>query len=327
MKMETRRVTRKFFTQQRFIASGFYFMLQKTLELSAQAPQSTTDLHRISLGLESGLSDQCIYSLCCFDACIIDGLANPVKDEGLWNRCESSLLNLLQTSAGGALLLHTLHTLSLALQLSDPESDSLVPRLVDILLGVGKYSTKERMLALRCLSVLELDDSETKLFQSALVLILEYTDSSPSSGNADLLVLSVSLMCRFIEEFSPSKLIPNLIKHINPKPNQSPRLVLACIGLVHYLLENKPDSIPQSSIPLLISALIDRINGPECGCSQACEACQGCLSCILRVGVHPVLRESLRPFINVLINISFKWKAGSPIAAQSLLNMMAGLLH
>ena len=301
-------------------------MLQKTLELSAQAPQSITDLHRISLGLESGLSDQCIYSLCCFDACIIDGLANPVKDEGLWNRCESSLLNLLQISGSGPLLLHTLHTLSLALQLSDPESDSLVPRLIDILLGVGKYTTKERMLALRCISVLELDDIETKLFQSALVLILEYTDASASAGNADLLVLSVSLMCRFIDEFSPSKLIPNLLKHIIPRASQSSRLVLACIGLVHYLLENKPDSIPQSSIPIMVSALIDRISG-ECGCTQACEACQGSLSCILRVGVHPIMRESLRPFINVLINISFKWKAGSPIAAQSLLNMMAGLLH
>jgi hypothetical protein len=298
-------------------------MLQKSLELSSQAPQSITDLHRISLGLESGLSDQCIYSLCCLDACIIDGLANPVKDEGLWNRCEVSLLNLLEASASGPLLLHTLHTLSLALQISDPESDSLVPRLIDVLLCVGKYSIKERMLALRCLSVLELDDTETKLFQAALVLIIEYSDSSPSSS--DLAILSVSLMCRFINEFTPSNLIPSLIKHINT-PHQPTRLVLACIGLIHFLLENKPDSVPQSSIPLMISALIDRING-GCGCSQACEVCQGCLSCILRIGVHPVMRESLRPFINVLINTSFKWKAGSPVAAQSLLNMMAGLLH
>ena len=298
-------------------------MLQKSLELSSQAPQSITDLHRISLGLESGLSDQCIYSLCCLDACIIDGLANAVKDEGLWNRCEVSLLNLLEASASGPLLLHTLHTLSLALQISDPESDSLVPRLIDVLLCVGKYSIKERMLALRCLSVLELDDTETKLFQAALVLIIEYSDSSPSSS--DLAILSVSLMCRFINEFTPSNLIPSLIKHINT-PHQPTRLVLACIGLIHFLLENKPDSVPQSSIPLMISALIDRING-GCGCSQACEVCQGCLSCILRIGVHPVMRESLRPFINVLINTSFKWKAGSPVAAQSLLNMMAGLLH
>lgn len=299
-------------------------MLQKSLELSSQAPQSITDLHRISLGLESGLSDQCIYSLCCLDACIIDGLANPVKDEGLWNRCETSLLNLLETSASGPLLLHSLHSLSLALQISDPESDSLVPRLIDILLCVGKYSTKERVLALRCLSVLELDDTETKLFQSALVLILEYSDPSPSSS--DIVTLSVSLMCRFINEFSPSNLIPSLMRHLNSHHNQSSRLVLACIGLIHFLLENKPDSVPQSSIPLMISVLIDRING-GCGCTQACEACQGCLSCILRIGVHPVMRESLRPFINVLINTSFKWKAGSPIAAQSLLNMMAGLLH
>ena len=179
------------------------------------------------------------------------------------------------------------------------------------------------MLALRCLSVLELDDTETKLFQAALVLIIEYSDSSPSSS--DLAILSVSLMCRFINEFTPSNLIPSLIKHINT-PHQPTRLVLACIGLIHFLLENKPDSVPQSSIPLMISALIDRING-GCGCSQACEVCQGCLSCILRIGVHPVMRESLRPFINVLINTSFKWKAGSPVAAQSLLNMMAGLLH
>ena len=299
-------------------------MLQKSLELSSQAPQSITDLHRISLGLESGLSDQCIYSLCCLDACIIDGLANPVKDEGLWNRCETSLLNLLETSASGPLLLHSLHSLSLALQISDPESDSLVPRLIDILLCVGKYSTKERVLALRCLSVLELDDTETKLFQSALVLILEYSDPSPSSS--DIVTLSVSLMCRFINEFSPSNLIPSLMRHLSSHHNQSSRLVLACIGLIHFLLENKPDSVPQSSIPLMISVLIDRING-GCGCTQACEACQGCLSCILRIGVHPVMRESLRPFINVLINTSFKWKAGSPIAAQSLLNMMAGLLH
>lgn len=302
-------------------------MLQKTLELSALAPQSITDIHRISLGLESGMSDQCIYSLCCLDACIIDGLTNPVKDEGLWNRCEASLLNLLQTSASGPLLLHTLNTLSLALQLSDPESDVLVPRLIDILLCVGKYSTKERMLALRCLSVIELDDNETILFQSALVLLLEFSDPSEHShGTADLLTLSVSLMCRFINEFSPSVLIPNLLKHLAPGPSRSPRLVLACVGLIHFLLENKPDSIPQSHIPLMISVLIDRISG-GCGCNQACEICQGSLSCILRAGVHPIMRESLRPFINVLINISFKWKAGSPIAAQSLLNMMAGLLH
>jgi len=239
------------------------FMFQKTLELSAQAPQATTDLHRISLGLESGLSDQCVYSLCCFDACMIDGLVTPVKDEGLWNRCESSLLKLLHSSASGPLLLHVLHTLSFSLQMSDPESDAVIPRLVDILVRVGDFTIKERMLALRCLSVLELDDTETAIFQRALLLIIKFGTISDGGGQ-ELLTLSISLMCRYVCELPSSAvnevIIPSLLKLLSSSTTgSSSKLLLACVGLIHLLLENKPDSIQQTSIPRIVSVFIDRL--------------------------------------------------------------------
>jgi hypothetical protein len=226
-----------------------------------------------------------------------------------------------------------LHTLSLSLQMSDPESDALVPRLVDILVRVGDFTVKERMLALRCISVLELDDSETIIFQRALVLTVRFC--SKADGSQELLILAIALMCKYASDLSPSTVndivIPSLLKLVDISAGSSPKLLLACVGLIHLLLENKPDSIHALSIPRIISVFVDRIGvssaEPGCGCTQACEICQGCLSCILRVGVHPVMRESLRPFMNVLIGISFRWKSGSPIAAQSLLNMMAGLLH
>lgn len=301
-------------------------MIMKTVELNPQAPQATTDLHRIALGLEAGLSEQCIYSLCCFDTCLLEGLVNPSKDEGLWNKCEASLLKLLHSCASGPLLLHTLHSLSLALQLSDPESDTLVPRLIDILMGLGKFAVKERMLALRCLSVIELDESETASFRRALELVVQY--GNPQSEQ-DLMTLALSLLCRYVGDFSQSTvndtIIPNLLRSMT-ECSPSSKLCLACIGLIHIILESKPDAVSADVIPEIAVTFIDRISG-SCGCTQACESCQGCLSCILRIGVHPVLRESLRPFMNTLIGISFNWKSGSPVAAQSLLSMMAGLLH
>ncbi len=301
-------------------------MMVKTVELNPQAPQATTDLHRIALGLEAGLSEQCIYSLCCFDTCVLEGLVNPTKDEGLWNKCEVSLLKLLHSSASGPLLLHTLHSLSLALQMSDPESDTLVPRLLDILMGVGKFAVKERILALRCLSVIELDEAETSSFRRALELIVRY--GCPMS-EPDLLTLTLSLLCRYVSDFSPSAvndvIIPNLLK-IMMDSSPGSKLSLACIGVIHIILESKPESVSVDVIPEIAVSFIDRLRG-SCGCLHACESCQGCLSCILRIGVHPVLRESLRPFMNTLIGISFNWKSGSPVAAQSLLSMMAGLLH
>jgi hypothetical protein len=301
-------------------------MIVKTVELNPQAPQATTDLHRIALGLESGLSDQCVYSLCCLDTCICEGLVNPVKDEGLWNKCEISLLKLLHSSASGPLLLHVLNTLSLTLQMSDPESDALVPRLVDILLGSGKFTVKERILALKCMSVLELDESETALLTQALVLILRFAVVEPEH---DLIALAVSHLCRYVSETNPKTindtLIPNILKILRVSENGS-KLMLSCIGYIHILLETRPDAVSSDSVPEIASTFVERLNG-GCNCSVACETCQGCLSCILRIGVHPVLRECLRPFVNTLIRISFDWKSGSPVAAQSLLSMMAGLLH
>lgn len=296
--------------------------MSKFLELSAQAPQATTDLHRIALGLESGISDQCVYSLCCFDCCMVEGLVNPMKDEGLWNRCEIAVISLLQTSASGPVLIHALHSLSLSLQLSDPESDTVVPRLVDILMGSGQFSLRERQLALRCLSVVELDASETAAFQRSLLLILEFAPAA----ECDFLTLAVSLMCRYVSEFSPEAIdavvIPHLLKRLK-LARSGTRLAHACIGLIHLVLETRPDSVSQTN--LIISSFIERLH--TCGCSQACETCQGCLSCILRIGVHPTMRENLRPFMDVLISIAWNWQSGGQIAAQSLLNMMAGLLH
>ena len=308
-------------------------MLSKTIELAPQAPQATTDLHRIALGLESGLSDQCIYSLCCFDSCIIEGIVNPTRDEGLWNRCEAALLRLLQSSQSGPLLVHVLHTLSYSLQLSDPESDALIPRLIDVVLGEGIFSIRERQLALRCLSVLELDETEIKLFQRALMLLIRFSQSA--DNGVELLTLSVSLMSRYAAELSAEEineqLVPHLLRRLKGGPvaasRKSQKQVLACLGLIHLILELKPDVISQSR-NVLIATLIDRLRG-SCGCvpGTACEACQACVSCLLRIGVHPVMREDLRPFMDAILQIAWNWKSGSPIAAQSLLNMMSGLLH
>lgn len=308
-------------------------MLSKSVELAPQAPQATTDLHRIALGLESGLSDQCIYSLCCLDACIIEGIINPVKDEGLWNRSESSLLKLLLSSATGPLLLHTLHSLSLSLQISDPESDALIPRLIDIVMGEGLFAMRERQIALRCLCVLELDESETKAFQRALILLLRFAQSDNS---IELITVSVSLMARYVGEYTPDdineRIIPAIMRRLqspmNASAKKSNKLVLACIGLIHLILENKPQIIESTCRSMLISVLIERLLG-SCGCipGTACEACQGCVSCLLRIGVHPVMREDLRPFMDAVLQVAWNWRSGSPIAAQSLLNMMSGLLH
>lgn len=302
--------------------------MTRSLELSAQAPQATTDLHRISLGLESGLSDQLVYSMCCFDCCMIEGLVNPMKDEGLWNRCEISLINLLHSCSSGPVLLHVLHSLSLSLQLSDPESDTVVPRLVDILLG-GEFDLKERQLALRCLSVLELDSAETLLLQRSLLLILEF--SLPDGSAAEVKTLAISLMCRYVSEYSPvaidTRVIPQLLRTLEHAPSGS-KLALACIGLVHLILETRSVATEDKQTVgagLIIASFINRLH--TCGCIQACETCQGCLSCILRIGVHPVMRENMRPYIDVLISIAWNWRSGGHIAAQSLLNMMAGLLH
>ena len=306
-------------------------MFGKSLELSAQAPQATTDLHRIALGLEAGPSDQCVYSLCCLDSCIIEGIVNPVRDEGLWNRCEVSLLKLLHSSATGPLLLHSLHTLSLSLQLSDPESDALVPRLIDILVGESIFSVKERQLALRCLSVIELDEVETQSFQRALLLVLRFAQGDNS---IELVTNCVALMTRYINDLSGSQindhLIPHLLKRLkapNHSSKKATKLVLASIGIIHLILENKPDAIA-SSRGIVVASLVERLSG-GCGCSSgtACELCQGCVSCLLRIGVHPVMREDLRPFIDIILQVAWDWRSGSPIAAQSLLNMMSGLLH
>lgn len=303
------------------------------MELAPQAPQATTDLHRIALGLESGLSDQCIYSLCCLDACIIEGIINPVKDEGLWNRSESSLLKLLLSSATGPLLLHTLHSLSLSLQMSDPESDALIPRLIDIVMGEGLFAMRERQIALRCLCVLELDEAETKAFQRALMLVLRFAQGDNS---IELITVSVSLMARYVGEYTPDeineRIIPAIMRLLqspmNASAKKSNKLVLACIGLIHLILENKPQIIESTCRSMLIAILIERLLG-SCGCvpGTACEACQGCVSCLLRIGVHPVMREDLRPFMDAVLQVAWNWRSGSPIAAQSLLNMMSGLLH
>lgn len=309
-------------------------MLGKSVELAPQAPQATTDLHRIALGLESGISDQCIYSLCCLDACIIEGIVNPVKDEGLWNRAESSLLKILFSSATGPLLLQVLHTLSLSLQISDPESDALIPRLISILMGEGSFAVRERQLALRCLGVLELDEGELKAFQRALSLILRF---SQNDNSVELLTVSVALMARYVSDYSQEEIneqiIPAMLRRVKSKSisnasKKSIKLVLACIGLIHLVLENKPEVVNSSCRSTIISLFIERLLG-ACGCQPgtACEACQGCVSCLLRIGVHPVMREDLRPFMDAVLQVAWNWKSGSPIAAQSLLNMMSGLLH
>ena len=308
-------------------------MLSKSVELSPQAPQATTDLHRIALGLESGLSDQCIYSLCCLDGCIVEGITNPVKDEGLWNRCESSLLKLLISSSSGPLLLHTLHTLSVSLQISDPESDLLIPRLIEIVMGDGLFSMRERQLSLRCLCVLELDEMETRAFQRSLMLLLRF---SQDDNSVELLTVAVSLMARYFGDYSPEEIneqiIPAMLRRlklsIHSGSRKSLKLVLACIGLIHLFLENKPEQVHSSCRTSLVALLIERLLG-ACGCQSgtACEACQGCVSCLLRIGVHPVMREDLRPFMDAVLQVAWNWKSGSPIAAQSLLNMMSGLLH
>lgn len=307
-------------------------MLGQTLELSAQAPQATTDLHRISLGLESGASDQCLYALCCFDACVVEGIVNPTRDEGLWTRCEISLLKLLQTASSGPLLSHVLHSLTLSLQLSDPESDTLIPRLIDILVGETRYSIRERQLALRCLSTLELDESELKSLQRALSLVIRF--GQPDVG-IELQTLAVSLLARYVNEMSAElskEVIPQLVRRLSTVASSSnnrkvsQKFTLACLGVMHLILEVRPEAIEQSR-GLLIASLIDRLLG-KCGCvSGSCEACQACVSCLLRIGVHPVMREDLRPFMDAILQVAWNWKSGSPIAAQSLLNMMSGLLH
>ena len=315
-----KRFSVKFFSKNSSLFEKRKRVMNKSLELSAQAPQATTDLHRISLGLESGLSDQLVYSLCCFDSCMIEGLVNPVKDAGLWNRCETAVINLMQSCSSGPVLLHALHTLSFALQLSDPESDTVVPRLIDILLG--EFSLKERQLALRCLSVLELDSSETSHFQTALLLVLEFTSTQEES--ADLVTLVIALMSRHISDYSSvvidTRIIPQLLLRLEPSASGS-KLTLSCIGLVHYILESRSSSAAN----LIVASLINRLH--NCGCKSACETCQGCLSCILRIGVDPAMRETMRPYIDVLISIAWNWQSGGHIAAQSLLNLMAGLLH
>ena len=305
-------------------------MLTKSIELSPQAPQSTTDLHRIALALEAGASDQCIYALCCFDACVVEGIVNPVRDEGLWNRCEVSLLKLLQVASSGPLLLHVLHSLSLSLQLSDPESDALIPRLIDIIVGDGVFSTNERQLALRCLSVLELDETETKSFQRALYLLLEF---GRVDNGIELQTLAVALMARYIGEMSSEieeHIVPHLIRRLRlsvqgTKKSALSKLIVSCLGIVHLILEVKPECIGESR-KVLIATLIDRLGG-VCDCSGSCEACQACVSCLLRIGVHPIMREDLRPFMDAILEVAWNWKSGSPVAAQSLLNMMSGLLH
>lgn len=307
-------------------------MLPKTFELVPQAPQATTDLHRISLGLESGISDQCIYSLCCLDSCIIEGLINPVRDEGLWNRCEASLLRLLHSSASGPLLLHTLNCLSLSMQLSDPESDSLVPRLIDVLMGEDIFSGRERKLALRCLTVIELDEVEIKSLQRALILVVRFSDSD---GSVDLVTGAIALMSRYINDFSApeinSQVVPHVLRRLQIATSGSSRklamLRLACIGIIHLVLETKPDIVSECRT-WIVAVLVNALNGGcGCGAGSACEFCQGCVSCLLRIGVHPVMREDLMPFMDVILQVAWNWKSGSPIAAQSLLNMMSGLLH
>jgi hypothetical protein len=301
----------------------------KALELIPQAPQATTDLHRIALGLEAGSSDQCVFSLCCFDSCIIEGIVNPVRDEGLWNRCESSLLILLQSHSSGPVLLHTLSTLSLSLQVSDPESDSLVPRLIDILLGDRVFSLKERHLSLRCLSILELDENELKSFRNALTLILRFCNSD---DGLDLLSSATALISRFVADLTVvevnQQIVPALLRHMKASSKKSLyKLSVSCVGLIHMILESRPELISECRTSV-ISSLVDRLNG-GCGCSAcaSCEICQGCVSCLLRLGVHPVMREDLRPFIDAILQIAWNWTSGSPVAAQSLLNMMSGLLH
>lgn len=307
-------------------------MFGHTLELSAQAPQSTTDLHRIALGLEAGGSDQCLYALCCFDACVVEGIINPTRDEGLWTRCEISLLKLLQTATSGPLLVHVLHSLTLSLQVSDPESDALIPRLIDILMGESEYSIRERQLALRCLSTLELDESELKALQRSLTLIIRF---GQLDVGVELQTLAVSLLSRYVGEMSSDlsdQVIPHLVRRLsnqaplNNNKKLSQKFTLACLGVVHLILEMKPEAIEHSR-GLLIACLIDRLLG-KCGCvGGSCESCQACVSCLLRIGVHPVMREDLRPFMDAILQIAWNWKSGSPIAAQSLLNMMSGLLH
>jgi hypothetical protein len=306
-------------------------MLMKTLELSPQAPQATTDLHRIALGLESGISDQCVYALCCFDACVLEGISHPSRDEGLWNRCEASLLKLLPSSASGPLLTHVLHSLSLSLQLSDPESDALIPRLIDIMMESGDYSHRERQLALRCLSVLELDESETQAFQRALILILRFEQSD---NNIELQTLAVSLLARYVPEMPTelAQVVPHIIRRLQKSSSfgsssrkTNLKLILACLGVLHLVLETKAEAMGKDRT-LLICVLIDRLRG-GCGCVGPCEACQASVSCLLRIGVHPIMREDLRPFMDAILQVAWNWKSGSPIAAQSLLNMMSGLLH
>jgi hypothetical protein len=311
-------------------------MLSHTLDLAPQAPQATTDLHRIVLGLEAGVSDECIYSLTCFDACIVEGIVNPTRDEGLWSRSELALLKLLQTASSGPLLTHVLHTLSLSLQLSDPESDALIPRLIDIVMGENVFTIRERQLALRCLSVLELDESETQALQRALYLIVRF---GLSDSGIELQTLAVSLVARYVGEMPmelAEKIVPYLVHRLRPSvfanSTQSNRkaqmkFTMACLGVLHIFLETRPEAV-ESTRGLLISTLIDRLVG-KCGCSGngPCECCQACVSCLLRIGVHPSMREDLRPFMDSILQVAWNWKSGSPIAAQSLLNMMSGLLH
>jgi hypothetical protein len=307
-------------------------MSAQTLELSSQAPQAITDLHRIALGLESRTGDQCIYALSCFDACVLEGIVNPTREEGLWSRCEAALLELLQISLSGPLLTHVLHSLSLSLQMSDPESDILIPRLIDILLGETMFTVRERQIALRCLSMVELDESESRSFQRALVLVFQ---SDHTDSGVELQTVAVSLTARYISEM-PADSVEILVSEIIQKLSSThgtlnirktgQKLILACLGVLHLILEIKPEAIQQSR-GLLISTLTERLLG-RCGCVVGpCECCQACVSCLLRIGVHPVMREDLRPFVDAVLQIAWNWKSGSSVAAQSLLNMISGLLH
>ena len=142
-------------------------------------------------------------------------------------------------------------------------------------------------------------------------------------------------MSRYASELSSEEineqLVPYLLRRLKSSPliasKKSFKQVLACLGLIHLILELKPDIIAQPR-NVLIATLIDRLRG-GCGCvaGSACETCQACVSCLLRIGVHPVMREDLRPFMDAILQVAWNWKSGSPIAAQSLLNMMSGLLH
>ena len=307
-------------------------MLAQSLDLAPQAPQATTDLHRIALGMEGGVSDECIYSLCCFDACIVEGFVSPTRDEGLWERCETALLRLLRNSSSGPLLTHVLHTLSLSLQLSDPESDALIPRLIDIVMEESIYTIRERQLALRCLSVLELDEVETLALQRALCLIVRF---GQCDSGIELQTLAVSLIAKYVGEMNSEleeKIVPYLVHRLSQPLISSInrkaylKFTIACLGVMHIILETKPEAIGNTR-GLFIAILIDNLRG-KCGCSGGpCESCQACVSCLLRIGVHPVMREDLRPFMDPILQVAWNWKSGSPMAAQSLLNMMSQLLH